>query len=55
MHLQNSTLKEEIFENGMNVKEYWCRYEWKHRGSKHVHGFIWLNGAPNMEAIDWNN
>ena len=39
----------------MNVEDYWFRYEWKHRGSAHVHGFIWLKGAPKMDNIDWNN
>jgi hypothetical protein len=31
------------------------RYEWKHRGSYHIHGFLWLHGAPNMEILDWSN
>ncbi|XP_059065211.1 uncharacterized protein LOC131857122 [Cryptomeria japonica] len=55
MHSQYSTFRKEVLDKGMNVKDYWCRYEWQHRGSPHVHGFIWLNGAPNMDNIDWNN
>jgi len=31
------------------------RSEWKHRGSTHIHGFLWLYGAPNMEPLDWSN
>ena len=31
------------------------RYEWKHRGLAHIHGFMWLFGAPDMEAFDWLN
>ena len=31
------------------------RYEWKHRGSAHIHGFLWLEGAPNMEQLDWKD
>lgn len=31
------------------------RYEWKHRGSAHIHGFIWLQDAQNMDTFDWNN
>ena len=31
------------------------RYEWKHRGSTHIHGFLWLDGAPNMETLDWKD
>ena len=28
------------------------RYEWKHRVLAHIHGFLWLEGAPNMEQLD---
>ena len=31
------------------------RYEWKHRGSAHIHGFLWLEGAPDMEQLDWTD
>ena len=31
------------------------RYEWKGRGSAHIHGFIWLPNAPDMETLDWEN
>ena len=31
------------------------RYEWKHRGSTHIHGFIWLENAPNMDMLDWED
>lgn len=31
------------------------RYEWQHRGSKHIHGFIWSEVAPHMEILDWSN
>ena len=31
------------------------RYEWQHRGSTHIHGFLWLQGAPDMERLDWSN
>ena len=39
----------------MNVKDFWTRYEWQHRGSPNVHGFLWLEGAPNMDTLDWHN
>lgn len=35
------------------VKDYWYRYEWQERGSGHVHGFLWLDGAPDVDKIDW--
>ena len=31
------------------------RYEWQHRGSAHIHGFLWLEDAPNMDTLDWKN
>ena len=31
------------------------RYEWQHRGSAHIHGFLWLEGAPDMEKLDWTD
>lgn len=36
------------------VKHFWYRYEWQDRGSGHVHGFFWLNNAPDMDKIDWD-
>ena len=33
----------------------WCRYEWKHRGLTHIHGFIWLIDAPNMDTLYWED
>lgn len=35
------------------VKDFWYRYEWQERGSGHVHGFLWVDGAPNVDDIDW--
>lgn len=34
-----------------DVKDYWYRYEAQHRGSLHVHGFMWFEGAPNVENL----
>ena len=31
------------------------RYEWQHIGSTHIHGFIWLANAPNMDTLDWED
>jgi hypothetical protein len=38
-----------------NVKDYWWRYEWQHRGSSHVHGFLWLTNAPSVDNLDMQN
>jgi hypothetical protein len=34
------------------IKDYWWRYEWQHRGSSHIHGFLWLEDAPDIEKLD---
>jgi Helitron helicase-like domain at N-terminus len=35
--------------------EHWYRYEWQHRGSGHVHGFLWLKDGPNIDNVDFEN
>ena len=45
----------EIFINNIlkplfGVTDYWYRYEWQFRGSPHVHGILWLDGAPNLDG-----
>lgn len=55
MHLRHSIFKKEIMEKGMKLKDYWCRYEWQHRGSPHVHGFIWIYRSLNMDNMNWSN
>ncbi|KAK3920008.1 LOW QUALITY PROTEIN: Putative replication protein [Frankliniella fusca] len=34
------------------VNDYWFRVEYQHRGSPHVHGVIWLDGAPDVQKIE---
>ncbi|XP_059068385.1 uncharacterized protein LOC131858917 [Cryptomeria japonica] len=53
MHHRFTTFREEVFEKLLGAKDYW--YEWQHRGSAHIHGFIWLHEAPNFEKLQWNN
>ncbi|KAK3932747.1 52 kDa repressor of the inhibitor of the protein kinase [Frankliniella fusca] len=50
---------EAFFENFLipkfNIKDYWFRVEYQHRGSPNVHGVLWLQDAPdvlNIEQID---
>lgn len=35
--------------------EHWYRYEWQHRGSGHVHGFLWLKNGPNIDNVNFEN
>lgn len=55
MHLRNSNFRKHVLEKGLDVRDYWYRYEWQHRGSPHVHGFLWIHGSPDMDNIDWMN
>ncbi len=34
----------------LHAKDYWLRFEWQHRGSPHVQGLAWLQGAPDIEG-----
>jgi ATP-dependent DNA helicase PIF1 len=33
------------------ITDFWYRFEWQHRGSSHIHGFLWVNGAPDLETL----
>jgi len=46
---------EEVIQKKFDVKDFWWRYEWQHRGSSHVHGFLWLKDAPSVDDFDRNN
>jgi ATP-dependent DNA helicase PIF1 len=46
---------EEVLKLKFKVKDYWWRYEWQHRGSSHVHGFLWLEDAPSIDTLDTND
>ena len=40
---------------GFEFTDHWYRYEWQHRGSGHVHGFLWLRDGPNLEDKNLEN
>src|SRR6202047_4147949 len=46
---------EEVIQPKFKIKDYWWRYEWQHRGSSHIHGFFWMEGAPSVDALDRND
>ena len=35
----------------MGASDYWYRFEWQHRGSPHVHGLAWFEGAPDAQQV----
>ena len=42
---------EEVVMPQLNVVDYWWRFEWQHRGSSHIHGFLWLREAPSVDDL----
>eukprot|EP01018_Ginkgo_biloba_P010190 Gb_29816 [translate_table: standard] len=55
MHLRHTIFREEVLTKFHGATEFWSRYGWQHRGSPHVHGFLWLRGALDMDRLDWEN
>lgn len=57
LYLQHyfTIFREEVIEKLLHATNYWYRYEWQHRGSAHVHGFLWLENAPDMDTLDWGD
>ena len=55
MHLRHTMFRDEVFERFHQATDYWCRYEWKHRGYPNVHGYIWIKNAPNMDTLNWDD
>ena len=45
----------EVIKPKFKIKDFWWRYEWQHRGSSHVHGFLWLEDAPSVDHLDRTN
>jgi ATP-dependent DNA helicase PIF1 len=46
---------DEVIKPKFKIKDSWWRYEWQHRGSSHIHGFLWMEDAPSVDALDINN
>ncbi|XP_057838404.2 uncharacterized protein LOC131048470 [Cryptomeria japonica] len=55
MHHRFTAFREEVLEKLLGANDYWYRYEWQHRGSAHIHGFIWLPKAPDIGKLQWND
>ncbi|XP_059064988.1 uncharacterized protein LOC131857017 [Cryptomeria japonica] len=55
LHFRFTIFREEIIDKLFKAKDHWYKYEWQHRGSAHIHGFLWLPNAPDMDKIDWSN
>lgn len=53
-HRVKEYLKEILFKQ-LLVIDSWYRIEFQHRGSPHLHGFVWLANAPNVENLSRMN
>ncbi|XP_057840719.2 uncharacterized protein LOC131050534 [Cryptomeria japonica] len=53
MHHRFTAFGEEVLEKLLGANDYW--YEWQHRGSAHIHGFLWLPQAPDIGKLQCNN
>ena len=38
----------------LGIRQFWYRFEWQERGSGHIHGFLWLQDAPEADEIEWD-
>lgn len=46
------TFIEKVVCKRYKVLDYWFRFEFQHRGSCHLHGLIWISGAPDPRTFD---
>ena len=40
-----------FYEDVLGATDYWFQFKWQHRGSPHVYGVAWLEGAPDVEML----
>lgn len=51
-HLRSNYFVHEILFPALDVIDYYFRVEFQHRGSPHIHGFIWIRDAPTISDIN---
>ena len=40
---------QEVIKKRFKIGDHWIRFEWQGRGSGHIHGFLWIEGAPSID------
>ena len=50
-HRSDSFIQDVLFKK-FKVIDHWFRIEFQRRESPHIHGFIWLEGAPSVQNLD---
>jgi len=38
----------------LGIHQFWYWFEWQERGSRHIHGFLWLQDTPEADEIEWD-
>ena len=38
----------DVLKKMFNFEDHWFRFEWQARGSGHIHGFLWIEGTPDV-------
>ena len=51
-NLRDKFFVEEVLFPHFVVLDWWFRIEFQHRGSPHIHGFLWLDNAPSITNIE---
>lgn len=44
-----------VLRKKLKIKDYWYRFECQHRGSPHIHGVFWIDGAPDVRTFHTMN
>ena len=49
LDLRFRLLFQHVLGKKFDVSDHWYRFEWQARGSGHIHGFLWIKDAPEVE------
>jgi hypothetical protein len=49
LHIRFRHFFNEVMKKKFTVTDHWYRFEWQNRGSGHIHGFLWIDGAPAVD------
>ncbi|KAE8743709.1 hypothetical protein FOCC_FOCC009660 [Frankliniella occidentalis] len=50
--LKSRYFVEQCMKEKFDIKNFWYRYEYQHRGSIHLHGVAWLSNCPDTSNVD---
>lgn len=50
-HCRSDSFINDVLFKKFSVVDHWPRIEFQHRGSPHIHGFVWLQDAPRVDNL----